>query len=199
MLSGESDDGLQPVVLDDPAADVALALPGVPGEERTAVVHLGNAAAKLRALLHLGELVGEEEHLAIAGTGYQGVLGIAIMFDYKALIPHVLLTAHSLQVTLPAFAVRRIGEHEVELAGREGVVGERGVLRATHDVVSRLAFPLQQQVGLADSIGLGVDLLTEKMCGDVLAVLGCELPQGLLGHRQHAACAAGSVVEQVGA
>ena len=45
----QGDDGLQPVVLDDPAADVALALAGVAGEERRAVVHLGDAAAERRA------------------------------------------------------------------------------------------------------------------------------------------------------
>ena len=43
----QGDDGLQPVVLDDPAADVALALAGVAGEERRAVVDLGDAAAEL--------------------------------------------------------------------------------------------------------------------------------------------------------
>ena len=42
----QGDDRLQPVVLDDPAADVALALPGVAGEEGAAVVHLGDAAAE---------------------------------------------------------------------------------------------------------------------------------------------------------
>ncbi len=62
----QGDDGLQPVVLDDPTADVALALPGVAGEERTAIVHLGDAAAERGILLHLGELVREEKHLAIA-------------------------------------------------------------------------------------------------------------------------------------
>ena len=41
----QGDDGLEPVVLDDPAADVALALPGVACEEGTAVVDLGDAAA----------------------------------------------------------------------------------------------------------------------------------------------------------
>ena len=155
----ERDDRLQPVVLDDPAADVALALAGVAGEERAAVVHLGDAAAERGALLHLGELVGEEEHLAVAGAGDQGVLGIAGVLDEEARVAHVLLAAHALQVGLPALAVGRVGEHEVELAGREGVVCERGVLGAAHDVVGRLALPLQQQVGLADGVGLGVDLL----------------------------------------
>ena len=46
----QSDDGFQPIVLNDPATDVALALPGVPGEERAAVVDLGDAAAELSCL-----------------------------------------------------------------------------------------------------------------------------------------------------
>ena len=82
---------------------------------------------------------------------------------------------------------------------REGVVGERRVLRAADDVVRRLAFALEQQVGLADGVGLGVDLLAVEVGGDLLAVLLGELLQRLLGDGQHAAGAAGAVVEQVGA
>ena len=59
--------------------------------------------------------------------------------------------------------------------------------------------PFRQEVSLADGVGFGVDLLAEEVGRDVLAVLGRELPQGVLGHRQHAAGAAGAVVEQVGA
>ena len=65
------------------------------------------------------------------------------------------------------------------------------------DVVAAVALALQQQVGLADRVGLGVDLLAEQVRGDVLAVLGRELPQRLLGHGQHAAGAAGAVVEEI--
>ncbi len=73
----QGDDRLQPVVLDDPAADVALALAGVAGEQRRAVVHLGDAAAERRVLLHLADHVDQEEELAVAGTGEERVLGIA--------------------------------------------------------------------------------------------------------------------------
>ena len=59
--------------------------------------------------------------------------------------------------------------------------------------------PLQQQVGLADGEGLGVDLLAVQVGGDLLAVFGGEFLQRLLCHGQHAAGAAGAVVEQVGA
>ena len=62
----QGDDGLQPVVLDDPAADVALALTRVSCKQRAAIVDVGDAAAQRRILLHLGELIGEEHHLAIA-------------------------------------------------------------------------------------------------------------------------------------
>jgi hypothetical protein len=109
------------------------------------------------------------------------------------------LAAHALQVGLPALAVGRVGEHEVELARGEGVVGERGVLRPADDVVRRVALALEQQVGLADGVGLGVDLLAVEVGGDLLAVFGGELLQRLLGDGQHAARAAGAVVEQVGA
>ena len=90
-------------------------------------------------------------------------------------------------------------EDRIELVAVGGVVGEGGVLRAADDVVGRLALALQQQVGRANGVGLGVDLLAEQVSGDVLAVLGRELPQRLLGDGQHAAGAAGAVVEQVGA
>ena len=49
----QCDDGFEPVVLDDPAADIALALAGVAGEQRAAVVDLGDAAAERSAMLHL--------------------------------------------------------------------------------------------------------------------------------------------------
>ena len=52
-LVRQGDDPLQPVALDDPAADVALALAGVAGEERAAVVHLSDAAAEGGLGVHL--------------------------------------------------------------------------------------------------------------------------------------------------
>ena len=121
------------------------------------------------------------------------------MLDDEARVFEVLLAAHAFEVALPAFAVGRIGEHEVELAGAEGVVGERGMLRTTDDVVRRVAVALEQEVGFADGVGLGVDLLAVEMRGDLLAVLLGDLLERFLGDGQHAARAAGAVVEQVGA
>ena len=124
----------------------------------------------------LREHVGQEQHLAVARAGDERVLGVARVLDDEARVLDAVLAAHALQVALPALAVGRIGEHEVELARREGVVRERRVLRPADDVVRRLAFALEQQVGLGDGVGLGVDLLAVEVGGDLLAVLPRRAP-----------------------
>ena len=154
----QGDDGLEPVVLDEPAADVALALARVAGEQRPAVVDLGDAAAERRVAVHLRRHVGEEEHLAVAGAGDERQL-FALVHHLEARVAHAVLAAHRLEVLLPALPVGRIGEHEVELLGGEGVVRERGPFRAADDVVGALAFAFEQHVRLADGVSLGVDLL----------------------------------------
>ena len=119
----QGDDCLQPVVLDDPSADVALTLSRIAGEKGTAVMNLGDATAKRRVLLHLGKLVGKKQHLAVAGSGDQRILRIAAVFDHETRVAHFLLSAHAVEIGLPALSVGGIGEHEVEFAGGEGVVG----------------------------------------------------------------------------
>ena len=138
-------------------------------------MHLGDAAAQRRVVLHLREHVRQKQHLAVAGTGDERVFGIAGVLDDETRIPDAVLAAHALQIALPALAVRRIGEHEVEFARREGVVGQRRAFRPADDVVCLFAFALEQQIGLSDGIGLGVDLLAEEVGGDLLAVLAGEL------------------------
>ena len=59
-------------------------------------------------------------------------------------------------------------------------------------MLSAASSSLQQKVSL-DCVGLGVDLLPVQVDGHFLAVLSGELPQGLLGHGQHAAGAASAV------
>ncbi len=73
------------------------------------------------------------------------------------------------------------------------------MLWSADDVVGRLTFALQEQVSLADGVGFGVDLLAKKVHRDLLAAFFRQLQQGLLGHREHAAGAAGAIVKQVGA
>ena len=108
--------------------------------------------------VHLRRHVGEEEHLAVAGAGDEREF-LALVHHLEARVAHAVLAAHRFEVLLPALAVGRIGEHEVELLRGEGVVRERGPFRAADDVVGALAFAFQQHVGLADGVGFGVDLL----------------------------------------
>ena len=159
-------------------------------------MHLGDAAAELGAVLHLGQLVDQEHELAVAGTGDEAELGIAVVLDDEARVADVALAAHALQVGLPTLAVGRIGEHEVELAGGEGVLREG---RAEVEVLGLLALAFEQEVGLGDGVGFGIHFLAEKMDRDFLAVLGSQLRQAIFGHGQHAAGAAGAVVDEVGA
>ena len=192
----QGDDGLQPVVLDDPAADIALALTGVAGEERRAVVDLGDAAAEAGGVLHLGELVDQEHELTVRGAGDHLVFRVAAVLGDKARVLDVALAAQTLQIGLPAFAIGRIGEHEVELLRREGIAGERGTIL---DVVDFSPFALQQQVGLGNGIGLGLNLLAVKVDLHSFLIMLCQFRQAFLGHGQHAAGAAGPVVNKVGA
>ena len=120
------------------------------------------------------------------------------MRDDEARIAEILLAAHAFEVALPAFAVGRIGEHEVELAGAEGVVGQGGILRAADDVVRGIAVALQQEVSLADGVGLTVDFLSVEVGRDLLSVRLGDLLEGLFRDGEHAAGAASAVVEQIG-
>ena len=78
-------------------------------------------------------------------------------------------------------------------------MGEGGPLGAADDVLGVFAFALEEHVGFADGVGLGVDLLAVEAGLDGFAAGGGELAKGLLGDGEHAAGAAGAVVEQVGA
>ncbi|MGK0187938.1 MAG: hypothetical protein ACI9R3_003729 [Verrucomicrobiales bacterium] len=155
----QRDDGLQPVALNDPAADVAFALSGIACEQGRSVVHLGDAAAERGIVLHLAQHIGKKHHLSVAGASDQGVFGIARVGDDEARVSHSFFTAHSFEIAFPTLAVGRIGEHEVELTRAEGVVRERRVLRATDNVIGSIAITFEQEVGFADRIGFGVDLL----------------------------------------
>ena len=164
----QRDDGFEPVVLDEPAADVALALARVAGEERRAVVNFSDAAAEGGLGVHLRRHVGQEEHLPVAGAGDEREF-LALVHHLEARVAHPVFAAHRFEVLLPALPIRRIGEHEVELLGREGVVRERGPFRAADDVVGALALAFKQHVRLADGVGLGVDLLAIEQALDLLA------------------------------
>ena len=93
---------------------------------------------------------------------------------------------------LPLHAERRVGQHVVEGAllavgvAVEAVLGE-GV--AENDVVGVLA--LDEHVRLADRPGFVVPVLPEQ----VRVGFGVQVADVLLGHREHAAGAAGRIVD----
>ena len=109
----------------------------------------------------------------------------------EARVEDFFLAAHVACIRDPALAVRRIGQHEVELPRRMAVGGER---RAKGDVFRLCAVALEQHVGLGDGVRLGIHFLPEKVDGHFPAVLGGEREKPILCHGEHAACAACAVV-----
>src|SRR5262245_51341742 len=81
----------------------------------------------------------QEQHLAVARSRDQRVLRVAAVLDHEAGILDAVLAAHALEIAFPALAVRRIREHEIELARRKRIVRQGRVFRATDDVVGGVA------------------------------------------------------------
>ena len=143
-LVGECDDGLQPVVLDNPPADVALPAAGITREQGRSVEHDREAAAAFLGGLHLRKHVLQEQQRAVVDPG-QARAEAAVVPERVRLAFDVAL------LLLPLHAEGRIGEHVVEgvlaAVGTAGVsVVREGV--AEDDVLSVLSF--QEHVGLAD-------------------------------------------------
>ena len=103
---------------------------------------------------------------------------VAGVLDHETWVFDAVLAAHTLQVALPALAVGRIGEHEIELARGKRIVGQRGMLRPADQIVGSVAFTLEQEVGFGDGVGFGIDLLAVQMRGDLLVVFFGQLLQG---------------------
>ena len=83
-----------------------LPLAGVTGEEGASVVDLGHPAAQwARLVVHLAGHVGQEEHLAVAGPGHQGVLRVPGVADQEPGVLQAGLPAHPVQIALPALPV----------------------------------------------------------------------------------------------
>ena len=192
-LLGQGDERLEQVVLEDPAADLALAAARVAGEERRAVHDDGDPRAALGRRPHVREHVQQEQELAVADARQarpEAAGGAAVV-----------LGAHRVHVALPVLAVGRVGDHVVEAAPGVAVVREGAAEDDPLGVAAVLR--LHVEVGLADGEGLGVDLLAEQVDvgagvhgrGAARAVAG--LPRGdvLLGEGEHAPRAAARVVD----
>jgi hypothetical protein len=177
-LVGQGDDGLQPVVLQDPAADLALPGAGVAGEQGRAVEDDGDAAAPRADRLHLADHVLQEQEGAVVDARQAGAEAAGEAFV-------AVLVLYGLLDLLPLHAEGRVGEHVVEALAGVAVVGEAV---AAGDVARVLG--LEQHVRLADGEGL-VELLAEQLQVGLRVALG----QVVLGHREHAAGPAGRVVQ----
>ena len=174
----QSDDRLDPVMLQHPAPDLALAAAGTACKERRAIHDNADARAGL-VITHLGNHVLQEEKLAV-GDARRASTKAAIM-------AHLLgLSLDRLAIFLPVDAIGRIADHVVEFAAPVGVIGE-GV--AEGDLVRIMAG--HQHVGTADREGFGVDFLAVEFGTD----LGIDVVQGLFGQGEHAAGAAGRIID----
>ena len=159
-------------MLQDVAADFALATARIPGKKRRAVVYHANASTALAAhhRLHLGQQVQREKHLPIA-NGWQAwpkapccTLGVFLLDGSFG--------------RLPFHAIRWVGRLVVE--GFAGVhVQRQGV--AILNV--RRVLPTDEHVGFANGVGLVFQLLAKQFQGGTVV----ELAQVLFCHAQNAA------------
>ena len=174
LVRGELDDGVQPVVLQNIAADLAGAAAGVAGEQGRAVLDDGHFAVgsqfgetiQHKELLTVGDLRqarAEPAQLAPGGFGL-----------------------HRLLLPLPVDAEGRIGDAILEGEALELVVGQ-GV--AEPHVVGVSA--ADHHVGLGNGEGGGVELLAEA--GDL--DIGVQIVDTLLHAGKHLAGAHGHVVD----
>ena len=145
-------------------------------------MYLHNAAAQRGILLHLADVVEQKEQLAVRGARDHGQRLSVLRGGVEAGIEDFLFLAHGhlVGVGLPALAIRRIGQHEIEGAGGVLVAGKRG---AEGDMHRLLAVALEHHVRLGDGVSLGVDLLAEQMDGNLLAGLCGNGIQAILCHR----------------
>ena len=104
-LVGEHDDGIQPVVFQNPAADFALARTAVAIGKGRAVENDGDAAAAVLGRDHLGEHGLQEEQRAVVHARHAGL--VAGSFQLARLGFITILAA-------PSDAEGRIAQHPVE-------------------------------------------------------------------------------------
>ncbi len=88
-IERQGDNRLEPVVFDDPAPNIALALASIACKEGGTVMHLGNAAAQRGVVLHLGEHIHQKQHLPVAGAGKEGELFASVLHDKARILDAV--------------------------------------------------------------------------------------------------------------
>ena len=120
------------------------------------------------SLLHLAQHVCQEHQLPVTAPGDQGVFGVSSVLDDEPGVGYAVPAAHLVLVGFPTLPVGRVADHEVERLALEGIIGQGGVFRSANDVGIGVFLTLEEQVGFADGVGLGVYLLPVQMGGDSL-------------------------------
>ncbi len=145
----QGDDGLQQVAFKQMAADLALAGARAAGEKRGAVEDDADAGAALPGIAQLAQEMQEEEKRAVGDARQPGAEASLEAFE------GVFIGDGAFDL-FPIHAEGRVGEHVIELLAVELILGERVAELDAGDVL-----PLDEHVGLADGVALGVELLAE--------------------------------------
>ena len=147
QVGRQGDDRLQPVVLQNPAADLRFARASAAVEQRRAGQHDTNTATAQLKRFALGQQVHQEQQRTIAHARQTGTEASG-----EALL--AVLSLHLLLHVLPLHAERRVGQAVVELLMGQVIVRQS---IAELDVAGVVA--LDQLVRYGDGIGLRVQLL----------------------------------------
>ena len=143
----QADDRLDQIVLQQIAANLALAAARAAGEQRRAIEHDAEPAAAVLGRTHLGNQMQQKQERAIADARQAGtepaiesLLGKFLAddgFDF-----------------FPFHAERRIGEAVVKSFPMQTIGGKRVAENNVGDVL-----PLDEHVGLANGVGFWIQLL----------------------------------------
>ena len=175
-------------------------------------MHLDDACAQLRIVLHAREVVGEEEHLRVADARHK-VLRLRVSVGQQGgedetrvgnLVLLVVLQTPAVHILFPWRAEGRIGDAEVEVHAGMAVFADGGAAieafarLARMVVLERLSRRGEHEVGLACGVGLGLQLLPVELDIDLPAMFLGKVLDELLRDGEDATRAAGAVVDAVG-
>ena len=180
-VGGQADDGLHQIVLQHVAADFALAAARAAGEQRRAVEHDAEAAAAVLGRAHLGEQVQQEQQRAVGDARQAGA---------EAAVEALLSRAPCGPPSRPSSTPRRTADWRA--CSRTCCAGWPSSERVLPATMLADILPLDQHVGLADGVGLVVQLLPEH--GQPRLAGSCSA-RCSPGDRQHAAGARRGVVD----
>ena len=107
QLIRQSDNGFQPVVFDNPLADIAFAVACLPGKQRRAVEDNADAAAAMFAWLHLGDHVLQKQQGAVIDTRQASA-------ETAGMAKVIVFVGDDFLGFFPVYAKGRVGEHVIK-------------------------------------------------------------------------------------